>query len=53
MEMKVNLAKSAGVTLTTLEPIDADGGLSDTDGDYKSNFNPRDRHRAQKGLFVV
>lgn len=45
MNMKVNLAKQAGVTLTMLEPTDADGINGDGGGDSKgddgkSNFNP-------------
>ena len=39
MEMKVNIAKQAGVTLTMLEPTES-AATSDDAKDAKSNFNP-------------
>lgn len=39
MEMKVNIAKQAGVTLTMLEPTESVATSDDTK-DAKSNFNP-------------
>mmetsp|Transcript_32183 Transcript_32183/g.68104 ORF Transcript_32183/g.68104 Transcript_32183/m.68104 type:complete len:1250 (-) Transcript_32183:85-3834(-) len=39
LEMKVNIAKQAGVTLTMLEPTDTDDSSNDNK-ENKSNFNP-------------
>jgi transcription-repair coupling factor (superfamily II helicase) len=38
MEMKVNIAKQSGITLTMLEPTDIDESADERDS--KSNFNP-------------